>query len=181
MDTTVTTHPNAAAWARAREIQEERARAAHAATRIQALKDRHERKASGFDGREGYVAWSAETRECLYASLDGQTVPVLLSRVETTTSPKRGTVTTRCTLTGRLTVAGHEVMVKGEANVRDVASLESLDGASLDVKLLVKRNSGGKILGFSAETVGVSSSGARIGVKGTLTVVRYVRVAVSAL
>jgi hypothetical protein len=181
--TTVET-PETPAQRRHRMRIEASARAAslHSLTRIQANTDKATRAADGFTGREGYTAWQALVRDEIRDALDGETVALLLSRVETKAT-KRG-VSYRCTVTGAATVAGHDVAITGEASVRDVVDARTLDGATVHVKLVARRGThkdGSPFTGFQGESVGVASTGQRIGIKCQVRASRHVRVAASAL
>lgn len=169
-------------WRMAREAQQARVKALHAGTRVQAVTDKAIRASQGYTGKDGYTAWQGVQRDLIAESLDGETVPCLVSKVETVVGKK--TTSYRCVATARLMVKGHEILVTGSCSVRDVADPDTLDGATVQVHLRSRagetRRNGTPFTGFNGETVGVSSTGQRIGMKGQFRASRHGRFAISA-
>lgn len=147
-------------------------------TRKLAAEDKATRKAELFEGREGYVEWTALQRDNVRDSLDGTLVTLTLLRLSAT---KRGN---RVTVTGVAHAAGHVVAIKGEATIMDVADARTLDGAQVTVCLTARRGetpNGTPFTGFQGESVGLASTGQRIGLRCRVTASRYARVAASTL
>lgn len=149
------------------------------ATRLAAATDKATRFTEGYQGREGYVAWTQEVRDSIREDLDGQEVPLTLRRLNAT---KRGN---RVTVTGvAVTEGGFTVAIRGEATVVDIADASTLEGATVTVRLVARRGerkNGSPFTGFAGESIGLASTGQRIGVKCQVQASRYVRVIASAL
>ncbi len=146
--------------------------------------DRATRLAEGVTGREGYVAWTFERMEQIRHALNGSTVRLTLERLA---ANKRGN---RVTVTGVATVlvldpkGDHTevVAIKGEATVVDIADASTLDWAQVDVKLTRAENRKGEVTTtFHGVSVGLASTGQRIGVKVRCQAGRFARVVASAL
>lgn len=177
--TTATTPQATMTGAERRTAAKEKAMARHAklvqATAADRDHDRATRHAEGVTGREGYVAWTFERMETIRNAMHDTVATLTLSHLHAT---KRGS---RCTVTGVALVGGETIALKGEATVLDTLG-ENLTGVTVDVKLTRSEDRNGQVTAtFQGESVGVSSTGKRVGLRVRLQASRYVRTIASAL